>query len=46
MPTLESRVIAIRVNKDTYERLVLRALRKKIKLGTYLKSFIERELYR
>ena len=41
-----SEVISFRVNKDTYNRLDLRARRKGVKLGTYIKDFIERDLYR
>jgi hypothetical protein len=43
---VETRVIAFRVNKDVYDRLELRALRKKVKLGTYMKEFVEKDLFR
>jgi len=42
----DTKVIAFRVNNDTYQRLQLRALRKHVKLGAYLKAFIEKDLYR
>ena len=41
-----TRVISFRVNNDTYTRLDLRARKKGVKLGAYIKDFIERDLFR
>ena len=41
-----SKVIAFRVNITTYDRLDLRAKRRGVKMGTYIKDFIERDLFR
>ena len=41
-----TRVISCRVDNDTYARLDLRARKKGVKLGAYIKDFLERDLYR
>lgn len=46
MTNSDTKVIAFRVNNDAYERLRIRALRKHIKMGTYIREFMEKELYR
>jgi hypothetical protein len=41
-----TRVVSCRVDNDTYTRLDLRARKKGVKLGAYIKAFLERDLYR
>ena len=42
----DSKVISFRVNKPAYDRLDLRARKKGAKLGTYMKDFVIRDLFR
>lgn len=46
MASTSSRVIAVRVSNDTYHRLLVRATKREVSVGTYLKVWIERELSR
>ena len=46
MSDLSTKVIAIRVNKETYHRLDIRARRAGKPLGTYLKDKLMKEIYR
>jgi predicted DNA-binding protein len=41
-----TKVIAFRVNNSVYDRLDLRARKKGVKLGTYIRDFVEKDLFR
>jgi hypothetical protein len=42
----KSKVIAVRVNEHTYNRLKIRAIKNEVSVGVYLKHWIDKELYK
>ena len=43
---IPSKVIAVRISLETYDRLDIRARRHKQKIGTYVKELVEKDIYR